>query len=1644
MEYSVPATGFTVYENDVLAFATNASVEVIKCDISTSSDWKQNYNEIPQTAWLNVNDEVTLQPFSPTFHVCYFNLLYTSVQQESLPTTLQYFTNPDNYTYTLNVPTLSGSSQTVTIKSEEEVGEITWINPPMQSSAVNVLDNTDTYFVFKVTKGTHLMANWTKDGVVTSAALESSCPSTIATKYPTECSQANHRPYVFSSQLFKFLRSAGVSQNITVLVYNDLSLQKSKQITVNVLLPLSGLSVYLETPTTDNIVEIGSPTSFVTNITNGSPTSYSLSYNGSTAVSTSSSSSISYTFTSKAVYQVMVTATDGLTNVSAEITVKARYKAGIQGLSFTNLGNNLAAKYTYNFVATATAVVGAVVSVTWEQDNTTLQTSNTVVGSSAFSAAKDFTFASAGNYSVYITITDEFGVSQNASVDVEVIDPIENFYLQAINVYVETGKNAKFSPKMNSAPRTHGLIYYTYNYGDGSALDENVTTTTKQHTYTAAGEYNVSCVATNGPSTAFDSVIIYVQDKISNFTVDGDLYVLLDSQQNYTASVTGGTGLSFMFRINSLSFDTGFTPNNICSYTFTTAGTYSLSISARNDIDFQTIILEIHAVSASTLVIQSLTYDRYVEQNSDVSLNMSLIHHDASQLSISWNYGDSVIETGVGKLSATHNYSTAGDYNITVTVTDTSISNTVSKTSPITVARNIQGLSVANNGPGKINSTTGVSITITASITDGTNQKFVWTYNSVEYDTGSTNFILLNFTSAGTYTVSVNVSNPISSETATTSFSVQAMVEDLSLSCATCVVDSNGNYFLEADISTSFTATYTGGSDLMFIFNFDGSPATAQSSSSLSHTYSAGNRTMSIAAYNDVDNKTVYVPIAAQSRLTNVAFPSSSVMPTIALVNETMNYSMIVTGGSDVRYVWKYCATCPEIHTETLSITNPGYSTADHYQLNGTAYNMISVKSATVQITVVNQLTSVVLVSDLIADKYAITGTAYTFYALPNVNQPPSSNSYKHYVTLQSNFYTTLPSSTDQNFTHPFTVPGDYKLKVEVDNVKSNANSEILIHVQDQVSSPTLASNVSSAISTGSAARLTVSVTSGSNREYEWSIEENGVTQTLLSVSSSMDYLFSTKGNFTIRVNVSNIVSWKIATYHQEVMDAIENVSFSNDINSTTYPYVAKGKDVTFTSIIGEGDAFTVTWSIIDSTNTIITTRIGTTFIYAFTSAETYTVRMKVQNAVSSKQTEIVVHAQVPLNSLVLSPGKSVAKTSESIDLVALHNTDATHLTYTWTIEGSTSNTLGNTKAYAFSSAGRYTVSVTVNNRLGSLTAEADIIVQDVIQNLSVSGCDIEAVEDTSLTMLATTTAGTDVTYQWEVINGATHTGANFSTIFDTTGKYSVTVNASNLVDSKVLTCQMTIIGIISNLHIDMSHSVLFVNYSTQFVVGGNNLVGVVYNWTFTGPVTINWIANNNFLLKKFADAGQYTATLVVSNSISHASKSVEFVIKPLTCDAPDVVALGNAVRTIYKSSPLTFELDVDMYGCMDYTLKYTWEIYSASSASCSGTLTPFSMPSSVFASSSRLSIPGKTLPYGDYCVKVSAQYENTPLKVNNEYTVTVIESPLVALLAGGNDLIVSNLNSVTLDGTSSYDRDDDNTPLIYAWTCSITSVSIK
>lgn len=77
----------------------------------------------------------------------------------------------------------------------------------------------------------------------------------------------------------------------------------------------------------------------------------------------------------------------------------------------------------------------------------------------------------------------------------------------------------------------------------------------------------------------------------------------------------------------------------------------------------------------------------------------------------------------------------------------------------------------------------------------------------------------------------------------------------------------------------------------------------------------------------------------------------------------------------------------------------------------------------------------------------------------------------------------------------------------------------------------------------------------------------------------------------------------------------------------------------------------------------------------------------------------------------MLSLGKFVVKIFEFIDFVVVYNIDVIYFIYIWIIEGLILNIVGKIKVYVFLFVGRYIVSVIVNNSLGSLIVEIDIIV---------------------------------------------------------------------------------------------------------------------------------------------------------------------------------------------------------------------------------------------------------------------------------------------------------------------------------------------
>ena len=1638
--YSV-TVDIDVEPNYILAFQTNTGSDVIQCDTSTGSSWEQNAAQVIKMSWLSTGDTISTGNLWKNNTACYFQAVVTGTESETLPSSLQYFTKPDTYTYTVSAPSLS-IAKTCSVQAEEKAGQIQWIHPVIQSSmgaidTIYVQHDVPTYLVFGISAGSHLTAQWQFSTHTNDTTFETTCPSTIETAFPTECNATNYwpsSPFTYRLETFDWFTSSSTS--LTITVGNDLTTTQTKIFSILIFLPITGLALALTTPNANNLVEKGVSTDFSVSWTMGIPTSYKYSVNGTVITPSSSSSTFSYSFPTKSTYVVEVEATDGLNVANADVTVEAREKAQITGLVFDSTPAYMALNTAYTLTVTGSAQAGVSINTTFYVGSSVISfTSGTSTASLTQTASH--TFTTTGIYAVNVTIVDDFGVEVHVDKNIEVQETIPSVSFSASTTLVEDNTPVSFTAGIPAASQSYGDTRYTFEYGDGNS-EVNSSLNTHSHTFTAAGSYNVTVVIFNGVSSVTAFVVIEVQEMITNLSLTGTTVVLLNATKTYTATYSTGTNLQFEFEAPSFGLTQGPSTSSSFSVEFTSVGTFNITVRVFNDIDSKLSFLEVQVISADTLQIQSITHERYKAINEAVTFTISVLHHDTSVLTVTWQFGDSNSNTGTGLLTTTHAYSAANDYNVSITVQDTTHTPTTQDqtSSTVTAVERITGLSIANDAAttGAITTSSNAMVTVSATVATGTRLQYEWTYDGNTQSTGSTPSISVTYSTIGSKTVSLNVSNEIESDTVSTTFEVQQSVEGLSVACADCVTDANGNHFFNESVSTQYTATITSGSDVSYTFDFGDSTTRSGTSASYSHAYTTGNYTLTVTASNNVSSLVVTLAISAQSPITSIVFPNS--MATIALINSPITYSITVTGGSDLNYKWKYCRTCSEIHSTSNTITNSvGYSAPDYYYVSVNVYNMISTKTETRQLVVLKAVTAADLTTDLISGQYAQTGTQYTFNCQSDSDYPII---YYYWKTKEDGGSYSAETQI-QNYTHTFSTAGTYKANCRATNLITTQQEEMTIYVQEAITSPVIQRNHTGIIiSTGDSVHLTAQTSSGTDLRYLWTVQYNGSTTTLSSMTNEVTYTFATKGTYVFSVNISNNIGFEVATALKTAMEAIDGIGIDTDIGATS-PYLAKDTTVVFTLTITQGESYTVAWTVKDSLSTTVTTGSTSTLSYQFTMSGTYTAEVTVTNTVSQKDTQLIIYVQVPLTSLTLSGSVASVKTSEQVTFTASHNTDATHLSYNWLIDGASSTSTGVTKLHTFNTPGTYTVIVSVNNNISNFTAQTSILAQDEITGLAITGCDTTAVENTNVLIVGSVTTGTDVIYTWTSSSGLTSTGATFNAVFTPTGIYTVTVNASNVVDTSDKTCTMEIIGVISNIQIILqSSSIFFTTYQVNFLVSGHNLVGVTYEWEFTGATNFTKTTSTNLHAETFTVGGNYTLNLNVSNAISYQTAYIEMLIRELTCAAHSMTRGGVTSKTIFRASPSIFEIVVDTNSCDSYKLAYTWTVYQDTCAAASSTTV--TLPNTVFTTSSKLIIPGQTMDYGSFCVKAKSEFIDTPLSETVEFDLTIIPSDPVALLAGGSS-VIDSIRDIELDGSLSYDPDNSGN-LTYSWTCSVTPVS--
>ncbi len=391
----------------------------------------------------------------------------------------------------------------------------------------------------------------------------------------------------------------------------------------------------------------GSVTANFANTTTGTPT-YSWNFGDGSALS--STTSPSHTYNSAGVYTVTLIASQG---TCADTLVRSNYitvnRVPTSSFSTASVCLGDSVQFTDLSVGNGDPLTG----VTWNYDD---GNTSTTTGSHLY--------ALAGTYNVTLTASTA-NCSDDTTISVTVSPgPIANFSTATLD-----GCGSLAAAFVNT---TTGTPSYSWNFGDGSP---NSTSANPTHTYSVAGTFSVTLIASQG--TCADTLIrtnyitIY-NSPLSSFSTTS---VCIGDSVRFT-NLSSGNGepiSNYTWNFGDGNFSSQISPTHF----YTTPGTYNvlLSIITPHCTDDTTIVV---TVSAGPVVSFTPSATTFCGNQSVTFTNTT-----TGSPVYSWNFGDGSPLSSV--VSPVHQYNVPGTYTVSLIATQGSCADTLVQTSLINV-----------------------------------------------------------------------------------------------------------------------------------------------------------------------------------------------------------------------------------------------------------------------------------------------------------------------------------------------------------------------------------------------------------------------------------------------------------------------------------------------------------------------------------------------------------------------------------------------------------------------------------------------------------------------------------------------------------------------------------------------------------------------------------------------------------------------------------------------------------------------------------------------------------------------------------------------------------------------------------------------
>jgi|GEM_PF-3251159 len=422
---------------------------------------------------------------------------------------------------------------------------------------------------------------------------------------------------------------------------------------------------------------------------------------------------------------------------------------------------------------------------------------------------------SAGTYTVTLTVTDNDGLT-----DVSTTTILVGVELELPTAEITANTNSGEAPLAvnfsgsNSSDSDGTIVSYAWDFGDGS-MDSGVNAS---HSFTEAGSYTVSLTVTdNDGLTNTATTTIVVNEEVIALAPTAEITANTNSGEaplavNFSGSNSSdsdGTIVSYAWDFGDGSTDSGVN----ASYSFTEAGSYTVSLTV-TDNDGLTNTATTTIVVNEEVIALAPTAEITANTNSGeapLAVNFSGSNSsdsDGTIVSYAWDFGDGSTDSGV---NASHTFSEAGSYTVSLTVTD---NDGLTNTATTTIVVNEEVIALAPTAEITANTNSGeapLAVNFSgsnSSDSDGTIVSYAWDFGDGSTDSGVN--ASYSFTEAGSYTVSLTVTdNDGLTNTATTTIVVN---EEVIALAPTAEITANTNSG-EAPLAINFSGSNSSDSD---------------------------------------------------------------------------------------------------------------------------------------------------------------------------------------------------------------------------------------------------------------------------------------------------------------------------------------------------------------------------------------------------------------------------------------------------------------------------------------------------------------------------------------------------------------------------------------------------------------------------------------------------------------------------------------------------------------------------------------------------------------------------------------------------------------------------------------------------------------